>query len=190
VSAKRVIAVSLVALVCFVGLIALDHHRAFAYVRARNLLRDAITRAGRTTPPNPDLVFLAIDSASVSLEEEADILFLPMTFEEIDMPNMKLCFPSKLADYTATRLPILIYAPDYCSAVQWARLNPGAAEVVTTRGTDGISGALRRLSDRAVRDSLGHRASSLGVEYFSYEAGTHLFRSMLIKGGAMGRQHE
>jgi adenylate cyclase len=50
-------------------MLALDLASPFAYTRARNLLRDAITRAGRTTPPNPDLVFLAIDSASYSFDE-------------------------------------------------------------------------------------------------------------------------
>ena len=35
--------------------------------------RDALARVGRKAPPNPDLVFLAIDSASVGLEEKADL---------------------------------------------------------------------------------------------------------------------
>jgi adenylate cyclase len=73
VSRKRAIAVSTIALLCFGGLIALDNLEPFAYVSTRNTLRDAIARAGRTTPPNPNLVFLAIDSDSVSLEEDADI---------------------------------------------------------------------------------------------------------------------
>ncbi|HSH40191.1 MAG TPA: adenylate/guanylate cyclase domain-containing protein, partial [Chthoniobacterales bacterium] len=47
--------------------------KPFAYLSARNLLRDAIARAGRPTAPNPHLVFLAIDSASVSLEEGTDL---------------------------------------------------------------------------------------------------------------------
>lgn len=62
-----------IALVCLVALVALDYFTPFAYLRARNLVRDAIARAGRTTPPNPNLVFLAIDSDSVTLEEGADI---------------------------------------------------------------------------------------------------------------------
>jgi adenylate cyclase len=55
---------------CFIGILVLDRYEPFAYSRARNILRDTIARAGRTTPPNPDLVFLAIDSASASLEPE------------------------------------------------------------------------------------------------------------------------
>ena len=73
VSWKRILPVIAVAVACLAGLVALDLTGPFAYVRARNLLRDAIARAGRTTPPNPDLVFLAIDSASVSLEEQGDV---------------------------------------------------------------------------------------------------------------------
>lgn len=70
---KQLIVLSTIAAACLAALLALDLYRPFAYVRTRNLLRDAITRAGRTTPANPDLVFLAIDSDSVGLEEEADI---------------------------------------------------------------------------------------------------------------------
>src|SRR5205823_11798294 len=47
-----------------------DTFQPFAYLRLRNLYRDAVSRAGRTTRPNPDLVFLAIDAASVSLDQD------------------------------------------------------------------------------------------------------------------------
>ena len=61
------------ALVGFVALVALDQYQPFTYVRVRNLYRDALSRLGRKTPPNPDLVFLAIDSNSVGLEADADL---------------------------------------------------------------------------------------------------------------------
>jgi hypothetical protein len=54
-----------------------------------------------------------------------------MSFNAVDRANMEISFPSKLTDYTAVGLPLLIYGPHYCSAVQWARENPGVAEVVT-----------------------------------------------------------
>ncbi|MFN2476909.1 MAG: CHASE2 domain-containing protein [Chthoniobacterales bacterium] len=71
--ARRVFVTSIVALVCFVGLIALDVARPFAYSRLRNIYRDAVSRAGRKTAPNDKLVFLAIDSDSVGLETGADL---------------------------------------------------------------------------------------------------------------------
>src|SRR4051812_37526886 len=42
-------------------------------MRARNFVRDAIARAGRKTAANPDLVFLAIDSDSISSTEENEV---------------------------------------------------------------------------------------------------------------------
>ncbi len=66
---KRCAAVTAIAVISLLAVLVLDWTAPFSYVRARNLLRDAIARAGRVTPPNPDLVFLAIDSASVGIEE-------------------------------------------------------------------------------------------------------------------------
>ncbi len=66
---KRFVPVSSFALLCLLGVVSLHLFEPFAYMRTRNLLRDAFSRSGRKTPPNPDLVFLAIDSESVSLDE-------------------------------------------------------------------------------------------------------------------------
>jgi adenylate cyclase len=70
---KRARIIVAAALVGFVAILALDHYQPFTYMRVRNLYRDALARVGRKTPPNPDLVFLAIDSSSVSLEENTDL---------------------------------------------------------------------------------------------------------------------
>ena len=70
---KRARIIVAAALIGFVALVALDHYQPFAYMRVCNLYRDALARVGRKTPPNPDLVFLAIDSASVGLEEKTDL---------------------------------------------------------------------------------------------------------------------
>ena len=68
--ARRALIISAFALLCLVGVLLLDTFQPFAYLRLRNLYRDAVSRAGRTTRPNPDLVFLAIDAASVSLDQD------------------------------------------------------------------------------------------------------------------------
>ncbi|HEV3410591.1 MAG TPA: adenylate/guanylate cyclase domain-containing protein [Chthoniobacterales bacterium] len=72
-SRKRIFAAHAIALLLLVAITALDLLAPFTYVRARNFLQDAIARAGRKTAPNPNLVFLAIDSDSVTLDEEADV---------------------------------------------------------------------------------------------------------------------
>jgi signal transduction histidine kinase len=43
------------------------------YVQAEYRVRDLIARFGRTTPPNPDLIFLKIDFDSVNLDKTLDL---------------------------------------------------------------------------------------------------------------------
>lgn len=89
---------------------------------------------------------------------------------------MELAFPSKLADYTAVGLPLLIYGPPFCSAVAWARENPGVSEVSATD----LSETLNRLAnDPAWRFNLGKRALEVGRQYFSHEAVSQVFYSSL-----------
>lgn len=70
---KRAFLISLVALICLGSLILLELFQPFAYVRLRNLYQDALARTGRPAPRDPSLVFLAIDSDSIGLEESADL---------------------------------------------------------------------------------------------------------------------
>ena len=110
---------------------------------------------------------LTSDQLQVRLREEADALFVPMSFSEADRPNMEMAFPSKLADCTATGVPLVIYGPAYCSAVTWARENPGVAEVVETETA--LSDAISKLAnDPAHKLALGSRALEVGRQYFSH----------------------
>src|SRR5437762_14369609 len=68
-SARRISFISGFALLLCIGFAVLELTRPMIYVRLCNLYRDAIVRAGRTASPNPNLVFLAIDAASVSLDQ-------------------------------------------------------------------------------------------------------------------------
>jgi adenylate cyclase len=73
---KRAVIITGVALVSLIGLLLLDHYRPLTYVHLCNLSQDALTRAGRTAPANPDLVFLAVDSDSMGLDEKTDLVGL------------------------------------------------------------------------------------------------------------------
>jgi Glycosyltransferase Family 4 len=101
--------------------------------------------------------------------EEAHAIFVPMAYGERDRHNMEISFPSKLADCTATGLPLIIDGPDYCSAVRWARENPGVSEIVTDGSVDGLRAALQQLQDRAVRLRLAREAIRRGKEYFGHD---------------------
>ena len=110
-----------------------------------------------------------------TLQREADLLFVPMSFDQIDRTNMTIAFPSKLTDYTLTGLPLLIYGPEYCSAVRFARENHGLAEVVATTDPTEMKQTLRRLTDPVQRASLGESSITLGNRLFSLESALKIF---------------
>jgi len=76
VSAKRIVVISGLAILITAAVITLDLLRPYWYLRLCNIYRDGIASVGRATPPNPNLVFLAIDAASANLDEhDVDELF-------------------------------------------------------------------------------------------------------------------
>jgi glycosyltransferase involved in cell wall biosynthesis len=103
-----------------------------------------------------------------TLRNEADALFVPMSFDAADRANMEMAFPSKLADYTATALPLIIYGPNYCSAVAWARENEGVAVIVES-DSDLHNAVILLANNPDKRIALGKRALSVGREYFTHD---------------------
>jgi len=114
---------------------------------------------------------------AIQLRAEADVLLVPMSFHVEDKANMQAGFPSKLADYTALGLPLLVYGPPYCSAVRWAKATPGVAEVVeSVRESELLTSALRRLAASPdLRHNLGKQALALGERCFSHSAAMRTF---------------
>jgi hypothetical protein len=117
------------------------------------------------------------------LREVADVLLLPMSFVATDQPNTTISFPSKLTDYTNAGLPLLIFGPEYCSAVRWARDNPGVAEIVSIDSSEAVQTALARIAnDAAYRRSLAEAALSAGHRYFSFEVVAESFVAAICSG--------
>jgi hypothetical protein len=111
------------------------------------------------------------------LREIADVLFVPMSF---DAAHRGLSFPSKLTDYTATGLPLLIYAPPNSAAVRWAREQGGAAEIVEAPGAPPLRAAIDRLrDDDGRRGRLAADAVTAGHRSFDAAAARAVFASAL-----------
>ena len=116
----------------------------------------------------------------VRLRAEADALFIPMSFASRDQLNMRISFPSKLTDYTAVALPLLICGPAECSAVQWAATYPGVAEVVTSEAPDALAAAVIRLaSDPERRWRLAATSKAAGDHCFSASVVAGVFETAL-----------
>ena len=141
--------------------------------------------------PNVELCgFLKWPDLIERLRHEADALFVPMSFTPVDRLNMEMAFPSKLADYTAAGLPLLIYGPEYCSAVRWAKQNPGASELVTIEGVDAMAEVVQRLaSSPSDRLLLGMKALEAGRRYFSHELIQKTFNKALMSGNHSQMSH-
>ena len=137
--------------------------------------------AGQVGLDHPNTQVCGLLSATdllTRLRTEADALFVPMSFDASERDNMEMAFPSKLADYTATGVPLLIYGPRYCSAVAWARENEGVAEVVESESD--LTNAVERLAnDSLTRVALGQRALEVGRQYFRHERVQEVFRRAL-----------
>jgi hypothetical protein len=114
------------------------------------------------------------------LRAEADGLFVPMSFSSEDHANMELSFPSKLTDYTAVGLPLVIYGPAYCSAVRWAREHCGVAEVIDEDTPEALIKAIIKLAnDGSRRMQLGQAALEVGRNTFEYSVIFTVFRTAL-----------
>ena len=166
------------------------------YIRALRVLQDALKAVGGRLllfgPMPPDVAcqvrfddpstkvcgLLSAAELLTCLRAEADALFIPMSFDASDRDNMEMAFPSKLADCTATGVPLLIYGPTYCSAVAWARENEGVAEVVESEA-DLEKSVVRLANDPVMRVALGQRALEVGRQYFSHKRVQEVFRRAL-----------
>ncbi|HYV82466.1 MAG TPA: glycosyltransferase [Pyrinomonadaceae bacterium] len=142
------------------------------------LLPDEAQQIGLHDPSTTICGFLTATDLLKRLRDEADALFVPMSFAPTDRANMEMAFPSKFADYTATGVPLVIYGPSYCSAVVWARENPGVAEIIEAE-TDLPSAIAKLANNHDHRLSLGKRALNIGREYFSHERVKQIFYQSL-----------
>lgn len=70
---RRNPSVALLIAICASFAVTIEFLRPDWFVAAEHAVRDLIARHGRTAPANPDLVFLAIDQASISLDAELDV---------------------------------------------------------------------------------------------------------------------
>jgi glycosyltransferase involved in cell wall biosynthesis len=112
------------------------------------------------------------------LRREADVLFVPESFKA--SRGTKLSFPSKLADYTAAAMPLLIWGPLDSAAVKWAADDPGTAAVVADQSEQLMIDMVEKLAaDENWREVLGTAAGRAGKIYFSPERARSIFYEAL-----------
>jgi glycosyltransferase involved in cell wall biosynthesis len=89
---------------------------------------------------------------------EADAAFLPFSFDPGMRHVVETSFPSKIAEYLASGVPILAHAPSYSTVAQYLR-EYGCGVVVDEPNEEALRSAVVRLSgDAVLRQELSARA--------------------------------
>jgi glycosyltransferase involved in cell wall biosynthesis len=115
-----------------------------------------------------------------TLAGTADALLVPMSFSRRLRLEMTASFPSKLADYTAFGLPIMIWGPRYCSAVRWGLDNLGAAAVVDSPAAEAVVQKVRSFKDdHHARLAMAQRGVDVGNRDFSLESARQKMLSVI-----------
>jgi glycosyltransferase involved in cell wall biosynthesis len=101
-----------------------------------------------------------------AIKRECDAVWLPYTRSNTAMETLYSChFPSKLPEYAALGMPVIVTGPEYATGLHWARRNLGpelaASDPVEFRGV------LRALaSNSAKRRDLAERCLDAGQRDF------------------------
>ena len=127
----------------------------------------------------------AVPSAEVveTLREHADILLHCSSFEASSRDVVATLFPSKLVDYSATALPVFVFAPEYSSAADLCREYPDAFAFTSSPEPAQIADRLFELAQNPTRAiALGRANSRVGRRLFDPASGYSKLTSALVAG--------
>ena len=137
----------------------------YGYGRELCRLLPALRRAGArlvvySRPPGPDCAALATASDCVELrgfrpaseawagiQQDCDAVWLPYPVPAGELAELyRHHFPSKLPEYLALGLPVIVTGPADATGVRWAEAHRPAVAVATDPGIDGFERLLRELA--------------------------------------------
>ena len=100
---------------------------------------------------------------------EADAFLVPMVFDPGMRRRMETSFPSKLVECARFGKPLIIWGPEYCSAIKWAR-SENSALCVTNPDPKALREAIEQLAaSPAERQRLAAAARKAAQTDFSPE---------------------
>jgi hypothetical protein len=116
---------------------------------------------------------------------EADALLVVMNFEAADRRRVRTSFPSKIPDSVPWGKPLVIWAPEYSSAAQFAR-QEGIGPIVSQDTPAAVVEAFRAMMDSGAGPSMAARCRALAVGAFDPEK---IHRRLLDKIDELLRRH-
>lgn len=122
-----------------------------------------------------------------SLMRAADVLLLPLDFDEESARFTRLSIPTKVSEYLASGRPVLTYAPRGSAVAEYAR-SRGWSLLVDERDTASVRRALNLLlDDGPLRSKMGSRARQLAAERHDATRVRAQFRAALMTGATRAR---
>jgi hypothetical protein len=117
-----------------------------------------------------------------NLHAKADLLLLWTDFSEDNREITKTLFPSKLVDYTAAAVPVLVVAPPDACIVDYLSKRPQAGELSTDPAPRLVAMKVDELArDPQRRRQLAEVAVAAGKEDFGYEKAFGQFCDALMR---------
>jgi glycosyltransferase involved in cell wall biosynthesis len=93
----------------------------------------------------------------------ADVLVIPIDFDEKSQRYIKYSMPTKVTEFMITGVPILIYAPEDTAMVQYAKVNDWAL-IVSKKDKNELKRAIIDLYlNEELRKSIGERGRSIAL---------------------------
>lgn len=141
-------------------------------IDARLLITNlSLEHAGRLRLTGENIVLPGLVDSSHFVEylrEEADLLLVLMS-GKVGIRS-RTSFPSKIADYSLTGRPLILYAPDDSTVMQWAQEYPGTAVAIREGDWGRLCEEIRTLGSRPdIRKALGAQFQTLGEKLFGSE---------------------
>lgn len=120
------------------------------------------------------------------IKDECDAVLMPYCFPNLGHQELfRTHFPSKLPEYLALGMPVIIAGPPYATGVKWGLRNPDACVVITEQDGEQWAHALMRLRDNAeLRLQLSVSSVRAGERDFDPVAIRSLFREALSEAAA------
>lgn len=131
---------------------------------------------------NPRIVFRsASQEAMADIQDDANILFLPLSFNTPSPEVIEMATPGKTVEYLVAERPILVHAPPYAFLTQYAK-EKGFAHVVDTEDSNELQDGIRKiLLDSSYAKELVSHARTLYRDEYNLNANAEAFALRLAK---------
>lgn len=113
--------------------------------------------------------------------KKASALLVVMSFNPQDQMRMQTSFPSKIPEYCQFGKPIIVWGPDYCSAVRWGRKHHSALVVTSPLAQDLVNAITQLTTQPQEQMRLGDKALEMAQGMFNPETIQQQFMNNLYK---------